>query len=252
MENMDRNEAQTEQTLEELLASLNLDIDEPSAQENPPEPAPEPEQTQPEQPAPAKRRRKSKNGSWQKNMVLYLHDLLYLLAILIVSTLVFRVMVVSGTSMTDTLQNGDYLIVLSNIFYREPQPGDIIVASKDSFDSGAPIIKRVIATEGQWVDIDFTNGDVYVGDSLDNMTKLDEPYTRTKTNLQEGIQFPLQVKEGCIFVLGDNRNGSKDSRSPEIGLIDTREVLGKAIFLAMPGKHYATEQRDFGRIGLVN
>ncbi len=182
-----------------------------------------------------------------KSILMYVHDLLYLLAILIVASLLLRVVVVSGTSMTNTLQNGDYLMVLSNVFYREPKQGDIIVASKESFDNGAPIIKRVIATEGQEVRIDFGKGIVYVDD-----VALEEPYIRNLTTLQEGVKFPLVVDEGCIFVLGDNRNGSKDSRNPEIGLIDKREVLGKAFFLFFPGLNDGTNERDFGRIGVVN
>ncbi len=193
-----------------------------------------------------RRRPREKKQDIHRSILQYAHDLLYLLAILIVLSLLLRVVVVSGTSMTNTLQNGDYLVVLSNVFYREPKQGDIIVASKESFDNGAPIIKRVIATEGQKVHIDFKAGIVYVDD-----VPLVEDYTRTLTTLQEGITFPLTVDEGCIFVLGDNRDGSKDSRNPEIGLIDKREVLGKALFLFFPGLNDGTQERDFGRIGVV-
>lgn len=200
----------------------------------------------------AKRQTDSQPQSVQKSMLAYLHDLAYLLAgILLVLLLLFRIVVVSGPSMNDTLVHGDYLILLNNVFYAEPKQGDIIVASKDSFKDGEPIIKRVIATEGQFVDIDFIAGIVYVGDTEDTMMPLMEDYTKTMTNLQEGMQFPLQVEEGCIFVMGDNRNMSKDSRNPEIGLIDTREVLGKAIFLILPGKDQITESRDLKRIGAI-
>lgn len=206
----------------------------------------EPPKNQP-QTAPAGRPAK-KDDDWQKNMLLYLHDLVCLAAILIVVTLlVVRVVVVSGTSMTNTLMNGDYLLVLSNTFYKEPKQGDIIVASKDSFDNGAPIVKRVIATEGQTVDIDFEAGIVYV-----DGVALDEPYTRTATNIQEGVTFPLTVEEGCIFVLGDNRNGSRDSRYPGIGQISKQEVLGKVFFLFLPGSSEETKNRDFGRIGVIS
>ncbi|MBP3304972.1 MAG: signal peptidase I [Oscillospiraceae bacterium] len=181
-------------------------------------------------------------------MLLYLHDLVCLAATLIVITLlIVRVVVVSGTSMTNTLMNGDYLLVLSNTFYKEPKQGDIIVASKDSFDNGAPIVKRVIATEGQTVDIDFQAGIVYV-----DGVALNEPYTRTATNIQEGVTFPLTVDEGCIFVLGDNRNGSRDSRYPGIGQINKQEVLGKVFFLFLPGSSEETNTRDFGRIGVIS
>ena len=208
---------------------------------------------------PESKEQKSK-PSWQKTVLLYLHDMVYLLAIAIVALLLcFRVVVVSGTSMNTTLLDGDYLLLLSNTFYHNPQYGDIIVAAKDSFKDGEPIVKRVIATEGQWVDIDFEKGVVFVSD--DGMTtwrQLDEPYTNTPTTVQEGVQFPLYVEEGCLFVMGDNRNGSRDSRSPDIGLVDKREVLGKVIFLFLPGTNgtdssgQPNEERDFGRIGVVD
>ena len=190
---------------------------------------------------------------WQANILMYLHDIIYLLAIIVVVfVLLFRVVVVSGTSMNDTLLDGDYLLLIGNVFYREPQYGDIIVASKESFDGGKPIVKRVIATEGQWVDINFPEGVVYVGDSPDNMVALNEPYTKTPTDNWEGIDFPQQVPEGCIFVLGDNRNWSKDSRDPEIGMIDKQEVLGKVIFLFLPGTNKGQVAMDFGRVGVVS
>ena len=180
--------------------------------------------------------------------ILYLHDLSYLLAIaLVVLLLCFRVVVVAGTSMNSTLLDGDYLFLLSNSFYHEPKQGDIVVVSKDSFDDGKPIVKRVIAVEGQRVDIDFENGIVYVDEK-----PLLEPYTLTPTNYEEGMTFPLTVEEGCVFVLGDNRNKSIDSRSNEIGLIDCREIIGKAIFLFFPGTNKDAVPRDFSRIGVLN
>ena len=194
-----------------------------------------------------------KKFEWRKSLLVFAHDVMYLLALLVVFSLVLRVVVVKGTSMNDTLKDGDYLLILSNVFYRNPKQGDIIVVSKDTFDNGAPIVKRVIATEGQKVDIDFIQGIVYVDD-----VPLDEPYTLTPTNLYEGIEFPLIVDEGCLFVLGDNRNGSRDSRHPTIGLVDKREVIGKVIFLFIPGTNginfagEPNEPRDFSRIGLVN
>lgn len=189
---------------------------------------------------------------WQKSLLLYLHDLSYLLAIIvIVFLLLFRVVVVSGSSMKNTLFNGDYLLLLGNLFYGEPKAGDVIVASKGSFKDGSPIVKRVIATEGQWVYIDFHEGIVYVGDDPHSMQALDEPYALGLTTMDEGTKFPLQVKEGCVFVLGDNRGDSTDSRSPKIGLIDRREIMGKVIFLFFPGEDYSGN-RDFGRIGAVS
>ena len=118
--------------------------------------------------------------------VSYLHDLVFLIAgVLLVFSLLLRVVIVSGPSMNSTLVDGDWLLLLGNVLYRDPQYGDIIVASKDGFDDGKPIIKRVIATEGQVVDIDFAAGIVYVDGEA-----LDEPYTLTPTNLDEGMHFP--------------------------------------------------------------
>ncbi len=149
--------------------------------------------------------------------------------------------------MNRTLLDGDYLLLMNNLFYREPKAGDIVVVSKKSFKDGEPIIKRVIATEGQEVDIDFSSGIVYVDGQA-----LDEPYTYTPTDVYEGVTFPLTVKENHIFVMGDNRHNSKDSRSPDIGQIDKREVLGKACFLFFPGKDIATSQRQYSRIGVLD
>ena len=190
----------------------------------------------------------SKSEERKKAILLYLHDFAYwLTGILLVFLLLFRVVVVSGPSMNQTLIHGDYLLLINNVFYNEPKQGDIVVAAKASFNAGEPFIKRVIATEGQWVDIDFETGIVYVDGN-----PLDEPYTNTPTNLYEGVNFPLQVDEGCVFVMGDNRNESKDSRSLEIGQIDQREILGKAIFLFMPGRDPATQKQSFDRIGALS
>ena len=183
--------------------------------------------------------------SWQQNAVLYFHDLVYLLAVLMIIFLMFfRVVVVEGTSMNQTLLDGDYLLLLNRTFYGKPEQGDIVVISKDSYDHGVPIVKRVIATEGQIVDIDFETGTVYV-----DGVALVEPYLNTPTNVQGGVQFPLEVEDSCVFVMGDNRNRSKDSRYYEIGMIDTREILGKAIFLVLPGTNKGEFARDFTRIG---
>lgn len=246
--------------LDELKTMLSQQLDENTTEETPVAWEPVTEETpevEPEQEE--KKGKKNKEpDSWEKTVLMYLHDLIYLLgALMILSLLLVRVVVVSGTSMNRTLLDGDYLFVLSNTVYQDPEYGDIVVISKESFDDGKPIVKRVIATEGQWVNIDFEKGIVYVGESLSTMKALDEPYVNTATVTREGVSFPLQVEEGCIFVLGDNRAVSRDSRSPEIGMIDEKEVLGKVIFLFLPGTNGTDalgnpkESRDFGRIGVV-
>ena len=183
--------------------------------------------------------------TWQQKVMLNLHDLVYVLAgFMLVYMLLFRVVVVVGPSMKNTLVDGDRLVLLSNTFYHNPEYGDVVVVSKDSFRDGECFIKRVIATEGQKVDIDFLKGVVYVDD-----VALQEDYTRTLTTLQEGVTFPTVVPEGCVFVLGDNRDSSKDSRDPQIGFVDKREILGRAIFLMMPGTDGGHIEPDYSRIG---
>ena len=177
----------------------------------------------------------------------YLHDIVYILAlILLVFTFCVRVVIVSGSSMFSTLVDGDYLLLINNPLCGELEQGDIVVASMDRFKDGEAIVKRVIATEGQLVDIDFRTGVVYVDGEA-----LEEDYIYTPTYLSEGMEFPLVVEEGCVFLMGDNRGDSRDSRAPEIGLVDTREILGRAVFLMLPGtgRGEYTVERDFGRIG---
>ena len=190
----------------------------------------------------------NRNDDLKNSVLMYLHDFVtWLVVILLVFLVLFRFVVVSGPSMKQTLIHGDYLLLLNNVFCGEPQQGDIVVVSKDAYKAGEPIIKRVIATEGQWVDIDFGAGIVYV-----NGTALNEPYTNTPTNLEEGVSFPLMVEEGCVFVMGDNRNESKDSRSMEIGQVDKREIMGRALFLFLPGKEESTGKMNFERIGALS
>ena len=121
-----------------------------------------------------------------------------------------------------------------------------LLARKESFENGEPIVKRVIATAGQTVDIDFNLGQVYVDGEL-----LDEDYINDYTYREEGTVFPLTVPEGEVFLMGDNRNHSNDSRDSSLGTVDTRLLIGKAVFLVFPGRDYLTEQREFGRIGLL-
>lgn len=185
--------------------------------------------------------------SWKQSTVLYVHDLMWmLLTVMVLFLIAFRVIVVTQNSMFSTLWDGDYLLLVSNLFSGKPEQGDIVVISKQSYENGKPIVKRVIATEGQTVDIDFDSGIVYVDGAV-----LEEPYLQQRTNNSEGTVFPLTVEENCIFVLGDNRAVSLDSRSPQIGQIDRREVLGKAIFLMIPGTHHGQYLPDYSRIGMI-
>lgn len=186
--------------------------------------------------------------TWQQKLLLDFHDILYVLAgFMILYMLFFRIVVVVGPSMYDTLVDGDRLVLMSSAVYRNPKQGDIIVASKHSFRDGECVVKRIIATEGQEVNI--AGGVVYV-----DGVELDEPYIDSVTLVghYQTQDFPLVVGEGMVFVMGDNRGESLDSRSTVLGLIDERQILGKAIFLLMPGTHGGKEEADFSRIGAIN
>ena len=167
------------------------------------------------------------------------------LVIVLVFTFAVRMMGVQGPSMRQTLQQGDRLLVLNSLLVREYNAGDIVIARKDTF-SDDPIVKRIIAVGGQTVDIDFTSGTVYV-----DGTALEEDYINDRTYTFEGTEFPLVVPEGSVFLMGDNRNMSTDSREPRIGTVDTRYLIGKAVFLLFPGPDSVTNQRDFSRIGAL-
>ena len=186
----------------------------------------------------------------RQDWLILCHDLVYILAtVLLIFTFFIRMSRVEGGSMNPTLVNHDRMLLLSNIWYSEPQRGDIVVARVLEF-SAEPIVKRVIAVAGDTVDIDFNRGIVYV-----NGYALDEPYIKELTYTDfdgEGVTFPLVVERGHVFLLGDNRNDSYDSRYSGIGQVDARCILGKAIFLTMPGKDPDTGKRDFSRFGLMN
>ena len=195
-----------------------------------------------------------KKSSWSldgfiSNTILpYLSNIAFVFFLLIVVfMLCFRITCVDGRSMNNTLMDGDYVLLLNDFLCGDYERGDVIVASKDGFRNGERIIKRVIATEGQWVDINFETGTVKVDGEV-----LDEPYISTPTTVSEGLTFPLRVDEGCVFVLGDNRALSMDSRHPQIGQIDCREIVGKALFVFYPGKSVDSGKRDFDRIGGID
>lgn len=150
-----------------------------------------------------------------------------MIIIMVIFIFFFRFAGVSGGSMLPTLHDGDWLVVSSEA-YDDPQYRDIVIVTQPNYFH-EPIVKRVIATGGQTVDIDPVAGIVYVDGEA-----LDEPYTMEPTYTLDDIQFPLTVPEGMLFVMGDNRNDSSDSRSSKVGLIDQRYVLGKVSGRLMP------------------
>ncbi len=143
-----------------------------------------------------------------------------------------RIVDVEGRSMNPTLLDGDKLIVsnLSHTYER----GDIVVFDAPEFEyARGALVKRVIATEGQVVEIDFTTGTVMVDGQV-----LDEPYIAEPTLDPEDYDGPIEVPEGHVFCMGDNRNHSTDSRTKSIGCVDTRQILGKAYFVIFPLKSF--------------
>ncbi len=149
---------------------------------------------------------------------------------------VVRIVDVNGSSMYPTLFNADKMVV-SDLFYK-PKQGDIIVFQKDEYADYA-LVKRVIATEGQTVEIDFDKHIVYV-----DGVALDEPYIAEPTANQIDFTGVQIVPEGCIFVMGDNRNDSTDSRDERIGMVDTRDVIGKVLFIVFPFNNIGSPYGD--------
>jgi len=149
-------------------------------------------------------------------------------AVVLLFTFAARTSVVSGISMERTLQNGDLLLITR--LGDEAAAGNIVVITKP-YSHGEPLIKRVIATEGQTVDINFNLGVVFVNGEM-----IEETYVNCPTNVSYDMKFPATVPEGCVFCMGDNRNDSYDSRAAEIGMIDKRYILGRVAVRLMRGK----------------
>ena len=148
------------------------------------------------------------------------------LVLVLVFSLFFRIIQVDGSSMVPTLVNGDKLIVWGAGY--TPQRGDVVIV--DSYTSyGKPLVKRVIAKGGDTVSIDYATGTVAVNGEV-----LQEDYIAEPTYLGYDVTFPYTVPEGTVFVMGDNRNQSLDSRSTYVGCIDERDILGKVLVCFMP------------------
>lgn len=149
-----------------------------------------------------------------------------ILVALVIFGLVFRVIGVDGGSMLPTLNDGDWVAV-SGLSLNVDR-GDIVIITQP-WERNVPIVKRVIAMGGDEIDINFRTGRVYVNGKM-----LDEPYTNSLTYLSYDVDFPQTVPEGHVFVMGDNRGESLDSRSSQIGFIDERYILGEVCFRLYP------------------
>ena len=157
-------------------------------------------------------------------------------AIVLIFTFLFRLVGVDGNSMVPTLQHQDWLI--TSTATSEYKYKDIVIVVQPGM-LNEPLVKRVIATEGQWIDIDYYNGKVFVGDTPDTMVELNEPYIAEPTNVKhfsDNHEYPVQVPEGHLFCMGDNRNNSTDSRSYLVGFINEQYVLGKAVYRLLSGE----------------
>lgn len=177
--------------------------------------------------------RAKRDGSASRDLYLNVRVLVGMMAVFVLLfTFVARVIVVSGPSMESTLWERDLIFVWALGY--EPRQGDIVVLTQEHYQEDS-IIKRVIATGGQRVDIDYNTGTVYVDGQA-----LQEDYINEPMRLPgwgEGVNH-VEVPEGCIFVMGDNRNHSADSRHPDIGIVDTRCVIGRGLAVLFPFNHW--------------
>lgn len=174
-------------------------------------------------------------GSYKLDLYYWIQALvMVLIGLILICTLVGRVIRVDGSSMVPTLHDGD-LLLLQSLGYT-PQQGDVVVLRKPGFppppQDTAPIVKRVVAVGGQHVQVDYGAGAVYV-----DGVALDEPYILEpmvdRYNPDMNV-LDVTVPEGSVYVMGDNRNNSSDSRHQDLGTVDRRYVLGRVLCVMLP------------------
>lgn len=182
---------------------------------------------------------KEKNTKKEKNpFINTVFDIVSIVATAVIAvgicfSFLFRTIQVSGRSMWPTLEDGEQIILQS--VYKEPQNGDIVVTAQPN---ESPIIedvliKRIIATEGQTVSLELNPSGRYYDVYVDGV-KLDEPYISEPVIRLLDYREPVTVPEGYVYVMGDNRNGSTDSRDDRIGMIREEYIMGKAVFRTAP------------------
>lgn len=156
-----------------------------------------------------------------------------LVLLVVIFTFFGRIIGVDGESMVPTLQDRDMLL-LQCVGY-EPAQGDVVVLHKDFATVTDPIVKRVIAVGGQTVDVDYSRGEVLVDGEAIDQSYLGEPMVDTGNPYM--MKTHWEVPEGSVFVMGDNRNNSSDSRDERLGVVDNRYVLGKVMRIIFPLSH---------------
>ena len=173
---------------------------------------------------------------------------LAVVSVVLLFTFGARLISVNGPSMQDTLYTGDELLILNAAFCNF-KAGDVVVIN--DYNAGPllneTLVKRIVAVGGQTVDVDFYEGAVYVDGQ-----KLDEPYIKEPTYTPEGLEFPVTLAEDEVFVMGDNRNHSSDSRDSRLGPVKEGYLQGKVLLLLVPGKTPDTDKADWSRVGVIH
>lgn len=183
----------------------------------------------------AKAKPKKEQQSFKKELLSWVLTIAVSVGIVVLlNTFVVRVMVVDGNSMVDTLHNNDR--ILTTPLYTELSRGDIVVIHREN---DLPLVKRVIAVAGDTIDIDYDTGKVLLNGEV-----IDEPYLteqmREPNYMGGNTALPLTVSEGHVFVMGDNRNNSLDSRAQTVGEVPVQNVFGKAFFRIWPLDAFGT------------
>ena len=168
-------------------------------------------------------------------------------SVVLLFTFGVRLISVNGPSMQNTLYTGDELLILNSMFCAF-KAGDVVVLN--AYNAEEPLnetlVKRIVAVGGQTVDVDPVSGTVTVDGQ-----ELDEPYIKEPTYTTAGTQFPLTLAEDEVFVMGDNRNHSSDSRDVRLGAVNVGYLQGKVLLLLIPGRTPDTNRADWSRVGTL-